>query len=51
MITPPKFTLDKIKFATDRPTFEKAVELYENIINGLSGNYAHILVQEYMSMN
>lgn len=29
MIKPPEFTLDKIKFATDRPTFEKAVELYE----------------------
>ena len=26
---PPKFTLDKIKFATDAPTFEKAVDLYE----------------------
>ena len=25
----PKYDLDKIKFATDRPTFEKAVELYE----------------------
>ena len=25
---PPKFDLDKIKFATDRPTFEKAVALY-----------------------
>lgn len=29
MTKSPKFTLDKIKFATDRPTFEKAVELYE----------------------
>ncbi|MDP1722075.1 MAG: hypothetical protein Q8L37_02590 [Candidatus Gottesmanbacteria bacterium] len=26
----PDFTLDKIKFATDGPTFEKAVALYEN---------------------
>ena len=26
---PPKFTLDKIKFATDGPTFERAVDLYE----------------------
>lgn len=26
----PKYTLDKIKFGTDRPTFEKAVDLYEN---------------------
>lgn len=26
---PPKFNLDKIKFATDPPTFEKAVGLYE----------------------
>jgi len=26
----PDFTLDKIKFATDRPTFEKAVALYES---------------------
>lgn len=25
----PKYDLDKIKFATDRPTFEKAVDLYE----------------------
>ena len=25
----PDFTLDKIKFATDKPTFEKAVQLYE----------------------
>ncbi|MBI1833347.1 MAG: hypothetical protein HYR90_00830 [Candidatus Andersenbacteria bacterium] len=30
MISPPKYTLDKIRFATDQPTFEKAVELYEN---------------------
>lgn len=27
---PPKYNLDKIKFATDEPTFEKAVDLYEN---------------------
>ncbi len=27
---PPKYDLDKIKFSTDRPTFEKAVELYES---------------------
>jgi hypothetical protein len=27
---PPKFDLDKIKFATDGPTFEKAVVLYES---------------------
>ncbi len=26
---PPKYTLYKIKFATDTPTFEKAVDLYE----------------------
>ncbi|MCA9471600.1 MAG: hypothetical protein MRJ96_08435 [Nitrospirales bacterium] len=26
---PPKYDLEKIKFATDRPTFEKAVDLYE----------------------
>ena len=26
----PKYDLDKIKFATDEPTFEKAVGLYEN---------------------
>ncbi len=26
---PPKYDLDKIKFATDAPTFEKAVDLYE----------------------
>ena len=26
---PPKYDLEKIKFATDRPTFEKAVALYE----------------------
>lgn len=25
----PKFTLDKIKFATDTPTYKKACELYE----------------------
>ena len=25
----PKYDLDKIKFATDGPTFEKAVDLYE----------------------
>ena len=29
-MNPPDFTLDKIKFATDGPTFEKAVTLYEN---------------------
>lgn len=27
---PPKYTLDKIKFGTDAPTFEKAVALYES---------------------
>ncbi|MCK5062166.1 hypothetical protein KAR28_06510 [Candidatus Parcubacteria bacterium] len=27
---PPKFSLDKIKFATDQPTFERAVGLYES---------------------
>ncbi len=27
---PPKYDLDKIKFATDAPTFEKAVGLYES---------------------
>ena len=27
-MNPPDFTLDKIKFATDKPTFEKAVALY-----------------------
>lgn len=26
----PKFNLDKIKFATDRPTFERAIKLYES---------------------
>ncbi len=26
----PKYNLDKIKFTTDKPTFEKAVELYES---------------------
>ncbi len=29
-MNPPDFTLDKIKFATDVPTFEKAVALYES---------------------
>ena len=29
-MNPPDFTLDKIKFATDGPTFEKAVALYES---------------------
>lgn len=29
-MNPPDFTLDKIKFATDAPTFEKAVKLYES---------------------
>jgi len=29
-MNPPDFTLDKIKFATDKPTFEKAVQLYES---------------------
>ena len=29
-MNPPDFTLDKIKFATDKPTFEKAVGLYES---------------------
>ena len=29
-MNPPDFTLDKIKFATDGPTFEKAVKLYES---------------------
>lgn len=28
-MNPPDFTIDKIKFATDGPTFEKAVALYE----------------------
>jgi hypothetical protein len=40
----PQYTLDKIKFATDGPTFKRAVELYENgrvtkfenIMNGFS---------------
>jgi len=27
---PPKYNLDKIKFSTDAPTFEKSVALYEN---------------------
>jgi hypothetical protein len=27
---PPKYDIDKIKFATDAPTFKKAVELYES---------------------
>lgn len=26
----PKFNIDKIKFATDRPTFERAIKLYES---------------------
>lgn len=26
----PKFDIDKIKFGTDQPTFERAVNLYEN---------------------
>lgn len=30
MVMPPKYNLDKIKFATDGPTFAKAVGLYEN---------------------
>ncbi|HAZ29838.1 TPA: hypothetical protein DCY43_03815 [candidate division WWE3 bacterium] len=29
-MNPPDFTLDKIKFATDGPTFEKAIALYES---------------------
>jgi hypothetical protein len=29
-MNPPDFTLDKIKFATDAPTFERAVKLYES---------------------
>lgn len=29
-MNPPDFTIDKIKFATDGPTFEKAVALYES---------------------
>ena len=29
-MNPPDFTLDKIKFATDGPTLEKAVALYES---------------------
>jgi len=29
-MNPPNFTLDKIKFATDGPTFEKAVTLSES---------------------
>jgi len=28
-MNPPDFTLDKIKFATGSPTFEKAVDLYD----------------------
>jgi len=28
-MNPPDFTLDKIKFATDAPTFERAIKLYE----------------------
>ncbi len=30
IMNPPGFTLDKIKFAIDGPTFERAVKLYEN---------------------
>jgi len=26
----PKYDLDKIKFATDRPTFEKTADLYDS---------------------
>ena len=29
-MNPPDFTLDKIKFATDEPTFERAIALYES---------------------
>ena len=29
-MNPPDFTLDKIKFATDSPTLEKAIKLYES---------------------
>ena len=29
-MNPPDYNLDKIKFATDGSTFEKAVALYEN---------------------
>jgi len=29
-MNPPDFTLDKIKFAADGPTFEKAIKLYED---------------------
>jgi len=37
VMNPPDFALDKIKFATDKPTFEKAVQLYENgkVVNRL----------------
>lgn len=30
LFTPPQYDLDKIKFATDEPTFERAVALYES---------------------
>mgnify|MGYP001580435608 CR=1 FL=1 len=44
----PKYNLDKIKFATDEPTFEKAVGLYENgkvtqFKEELSGFFATVL--------
>lgn len=46
---PPSYNLDKIKFATDEPTFERAVGLYENKkvtqfeVNGLHGYSAVVL--------
>lgn len=45
---PPKYDLDKIKFATDGPTFEKAVAIYESggvknfEYNGVSGFLARV---------
>ena len=43
----PKYDLDKIKFATDPPTFEKAVDLYEKgkvtkFEEGLNGFFATV---------
>lgn len=44
----PKYDLDKIKFATDAPTFEKAVDLYEKgkitQFNGGIGAYSAVVL-------
>lgn len=43
---PPKYNIDKIKFATDAPTFEKAVALYERggVMQFEEGIYAYSAV-------